>query len=146
MPEPSDSGAQLAPGVWAPAGAVRFQFARAGGPGGQNVNKLNTKAELWVRIDQLRGLDEHALARLRKLAGWRLTTEGEIHIAAESYRSQEANKADAMDRLRELLIAAKHRPKPRRPTKPSYGSRQERLKSKKVRSQTKAGRRFRGEE
>lgn len=141
MPEPSDSGAQLAPGVWAPAGAVRFQFARAGGPGGQNVNKLNTKAELWVQVDQLRGLHPEAVVRLKALAGWRLTQAGEIHISAETSRSQEANRADALERLRELLVAAMRRPKPRRATRPSRAARQRRLEGKKRRSAVKAGRR-----
>lgn len=136
----------LAPGVYAPAGAIRFQYARSGGPGGQNVNKLNTKAELWVTVALLRGLREDAVVRLKDLAGKRLTKEGEIHIAAEAQRSQEANRQDALERIRELLVQAMHRPKARRKTKPSRASKQRRLENKRMRSQIKAGRRGGGEE
>ena len=64
---------ELAPGVFAPDDGVRLQFARSGGPGGQNVNKLNTKAELWVPVAALQGLTGRAAARLRLAAGKRLT-------------------------------------------------------------------------
>ena len=122
---------------------MRFQFARSGGPGGQNVNKLNTKAELWVPLGALRGLSHRALDRLRALAGRRLTTADELHITAETERSQEANRAAVLDRLRELIVRAKHEPKPRKKTKPSYGAKQRRLASKKRRGEIKATRRAR---
>ena len=83
-----DMDIELAPGVSAPDTAVRLQFARSGGPGGQNVNKLNTKAELWVRLDAIQGLSYNALARLRAMAGRRVTSEGEIHIVSETERRQ----------------------------------------------------------
>src|SRR5438876_10207060 len=104
----------LAPGVYAPAAALRFQFARSSGPGGQNVNKLNTKAEVWLRPELLHGLSPRALERLRHLAGKRLTTEGEIHIASDTERGQEANRQAVLARLRELIVQAKVEPKPRR--------------------------------
>jgi ribosome-associated protein len=146
MNEPTSraDGLELAPGVSAPASGVRWQFARSSGPGGQNVNKVNTKAELWVKVGSFVGMSGRALERLRKLAGSRLTTSDEIHISADTERSQEANRAAALDRLRDLLVEAKREPKIRRKTKPTRASRQRRLESKRRRSQIKAHRR--GEE
>ena len=141
LPNPSPAGVELAPRVFAPQSALRWQFARSSGPGGQNVNKVNTKAELWVAIDAIAGLSERARARLQQFAGKRLTAGGEIHISSDTERTQEANRAAALDRLRELLVRAMHEPRPRRRTKPTKASRERRLESKKRRSQIKAGRR-----
>jgi ribosome-associated protein len=135
------AGVELAPGVRVPESALRWQFARSSGPGGQNVNKVNTKAELWVRLDSLTALSERAVGRLQKLAGRRLTAAGEIHIAADVERTQEANRAAALERLRDLLVQAIREPKPRRKTKPSRASQRRRLESKRRRSQIKARRR-----
>jgi ribosome-associated protein len=133
-------GDEVAPGVRVLPSAMRFQFARSGGPGGQNVNKLNTKAELWVPLGALVGMSGRALGRLRTLAGRRLTNAGEIHITAETERSQESNRAAVMERLRQLLIEAMHEPKPRRKTKPSKASKRRRLEAKKKRSEVKSRR------
>jgi ribosome-associated protein len=81
------------------------------------------------------------MGRLMLLAGRRLTRQGEIHLTAEASRSQEANRQAVLDRLRELLIAAMHRPRPRRKTRPSRASRQKRLNAKKHRGKIKSGRR-----
>jgi len=120
---------------------MRFQYARSGGPGGQNVNKLNTKAELWVPVDAIAGLSERAVQRLKQMAGKRLTAAGEIHITSETERSQEGNRQAVLDRFRALLAAAAHEPKRRRKTKPSRAARQRRLESKRRRSEIKSGRR-----
>ena len=120
---------------------MRWQYARSRGPGGQNVNKVNTKAELWAPVDAIVGLAPDALERLVKLAGRRLTSEGEIHIAADSSRTQEGNRMEALARLRELIVAAQFRPKARRKTKPSRGAKERRLQSKRRRSDLKARRR-----
>jgi len=80
-------GVELAPGVYAPPDAVRFSFSRSGGPGGQNVNKLNTKAELWIAVSALRGLHPDARNRLRAVAGSRLTQQDEVHIVSEEHRT-----------------------------------------------------------
>ena len=145
MPDPDPENAprsdELAPGVRVPESAMRFQFARSGGPGGQNVNKLNTKAELWVPVAAITGLSDRAAARLRALAGRRLTGAGEIHLSAETERSQEGNRSAVLDRLRQLLLEAMHEPKPRRKTKPSRGSKLRRLESKRRRSEVKSRRR-----
>src|SRR5436853_6679573 len=132
---------EVGPGVFLPSWAMRVQFARSGGPGGQNVNKLNTKAELWVRPENLRGMHPEAVGRLRSLAGKRLTREGEIHIVAETARTQERNRAAVVEKLRELIVAAVHRPKARRKTKPSRAARERRFTDKKKRSEVKARRR-----
>jgi ribosome-associated protein len=132
---------EVAPGVVAPAGALRLQFARSGGPGGQNVNKLNTKAELWVDVDALTGLRRSAIARLKDAAGRRLTAAGEIHLVSESERGQEANRALVMQRLREMIVAAKVEPKVRRKSKPSRAQKARRLEQKKRRSEVKSLRR-----
>jgi len=132
---------EVGPGVFLSASAMRFQFARSGGPGGQNVNKLNTKAELWVRPEELRGMHPEAVGRLRALAGKRLTKEGEIHIVAETARTQEGNRGAVMKKLRELIVAAQHRPKVRRKTKPGRAAKERRLEAKKRRGEIKAKRR-----
>jgi len=140
---PHASGSiELAPGVVAPTAAVRIQFARSSGPGGQNVNKLNTKAELWVPIEAIIGLTNRAKERLRTLAGvGRMTADDQIHLRAESERSQEANRQEVFDRLRQLIIAARIEPKVRRKTKPSRAAKERRLQSKKRRGAIKAHRR-----
>ena len=143
-PPPTESpvtGVELAPGVGAPASALRWQYARSSGPGGQNVNKVNTKAELWIPVNSITGITERAFGRLRKLAGKRLTLADEIHIVADTERTQEANRSAALQRVRELLIEAMHEPKPRRKTRPSRGAKQRRLDSKRRRSEIKAHRR-----
>jgi ribosome-associated protein len=133
---------ELAPGVVAPTAAVRIQFARSSGPGGQNVNKLNTKAELWIPIEAIIGLTNRAKERLRTLAGvGRMTADDQIHLRAESERSQEANRQEVFDRLRQLIIAARIEPKVRRKTKPSRAAKERRLQSKKRRGAIKAHRR-----
>jgi ribosome-associated protein len=142
----SSDGIELAPRVRVPESALRVQYSRSSGAGGQNVNKLNTKAEVWIAIDALRSqLTDRAMTRLTQLAGKRLTAAGELHLSCETTRSQERNRQEAMDRLRELLVTAMHEPKVRRKTKPSRASKERRLQVKKRRSQVKAQRRGRDE-
>src|SRR6202795_5354354 len=118
---------------------IDISFVRASGPGGQNVNKLSTAAQL--RFDTSRvALAPDAVARLNRLAGSRMTKDGVIVIHAQRFRTQERNRADAIDRLLQLLREAMVRPKPRRATKPTFGSKQRRLEGKKRRSDVKAGR------
>jgi ribosome-associated protein len=132
---------EIVPGIRAVESSIRFRYARSSGPGGQNVNKVNTKAELWLPIDALFGLTPRALDRLKQMAGKRLTIAGEIHIASDTERTQEANRAAVMDRLRALLAQAIHEPKARRKTKPSRASKRRRVEAKRKRGEVKANRR-----
>lgn len=135
------SESELAPGISVLPSALRWQFARSSGPGGQNVNKVNTKAELWVPVLAISGLSDRAVARLRTLAGRRITADDQIHIVADTERTQDANRAAVLERLRELLVQATRERKPRKKTKPSRAARQRRLDAKRRRSQIKAHRR-----
>lgn len=138
-----DNRIPIAPGLSLPAGAVRFTFARAGGPGGQNVNKLATQAILTVDLADLAAvLPAAALARLERRGASYITADGRLRITAATHRSQLANRKAALARLRELVVAALHRPRPRKPTRPSAGAIQRRLETKKQRGKRKAARRF----
>jgi ribosome-associated protein len=144
-PAATNAGVEVATGIRVANEHLRLQYARSSGPGGQNVNKVNTKTELWIPVSALMGLTDAAKVRLRQLAGHRLTQADEIHIAADNHRSQEANRAEAFDRLRELLLKAMHEPKRRRKTKISKAAKQRRIDSKKRRGTIKSNRRYDGE-
>ena len=121
--------------------AARADFARSGGPGCQNVNKLNTKVCLRVNLDDLAGLSEAEGLRLRETLGSRLTGEGELVIHADEERSRLTNLRRAYARMEALISAAARLPKRRRPTKPSRSDREKRLNSKRIHSAKKSGRR-----
>ncbi len=127
----SSSLVSIAPGVTARPDDLRFHFARSGGPGGQNVNKVNSKAELRVRPEALLGLSGAALHRLTSAQANRMTVDGDLLIVADSSRSQFANRQACLEKLRGYVEAALKEPKIRRKTRPSAGSWQRRLDSKK---------------
>jgi len=118
---------------------VEERFLAATGPGGQNVNKVATAVQLRVNVFAL-GLPPYAYERLKELAGSRMTAAGELLVTARRFRTQEANRQDARERLAELVRAAHVRQPKRVKTKPSRAAKARRVDEKKGRSTVKAGR------
>jgi len=118
--------------------AAEPSFSRSGGPGGQNVNKVNTKVTMRLRLCDIVGLTEAEQERVRELLAKRITGEGEIVITADEERSQRINLERAYFRLEALIVSAGRLPKTRRPTKPSMAAREQRLQAKQVQSRKKA--------
>lgn len=127
-------------GIDVPTGALRFSFVASSGPGGQNVNKRRTRAELRVLVSSL-GLPPDAERRLHDLSGpmgaGLVTGDGELIIECDEHRSQGRNKDEAIERLERLIRASLVRPKVRKPTKPSKGAKRRRLEDKKRRGDVK---------
>lgn len=149
-PATGPSGGKLrVGGVDIPPSALRFSFVASSGPGGQNVNKRRTRAELRVFVADL-GLDQAVAARLVAMSGRMgaglVTDAGELIIECDEHRSQGRNKDEALERLERLIRAATVRPKIRKPTKPSKGAKRRRLDDKKQRGAIKKRRSGGGEE
>ena len=122
-----------------PEEALSERFLAATGPGGQNVNKVATACQLRVDVFKL-GLSPEAYARLKTIAGTRMTSGGELVITARNYRTQEANREDARARLAEMIARAHIVPRKRKATRPSKAAKAKRVDQKKQRSEVKRGR------
>ena len=128
-----DGRIDVAPGLSIGADEIAFSFVRASGPGGQNVNKVASAVQLRFDAAVSPSLDDAMRARLRTLAGRRMTADGVVIIAAQRHRTQEANRRDAVERLVDLLRRAALRPKARRPTRPGAAAKARRRDEKRHR-------------
>ena len=127
MPDPI----RVSESVVVPPAAITVAFARSSGPGGQNVNKVESKVILRFDPDGIRGLDTPSRARLRALAGTRLGADGWIQLTSQRTRDQHRNLGDAREKARDLVARALHAPRKRRPTRKTKSSQEARLLAKK---------------
>jgi len=128
---------RITPSIALDDSEIEESFIRASGPGGQNVNKLSTAVQLRFDVRGSPSLPEGTRLRLMRLAGRRLTQDGVLIITAQRHRTQERNRQDALDRLIALIQEAAIPPIPRRPTRPTLGSKKRRLEAKGRRSEVK---------
>lgn len=132
---------EITDGLTIPDEELTWTFARSGGPGGQNVNKVASKAILRWNLAANDSLPADIKQRLQSAQGRRITTEGDLLIQGQRFRDQGRNIEDCREKLRHMILQALRPPTPRRPTKPSRASKQRRLTAKRQKSQRKAGRR-----
>ncbi len=132
---------QITPTLCIDESDLQLDFVRSSGPGGQNVNKVSSAVHLRFNVRQSAALSDEVRARLKRIAGKKMTDEGILIIKANRFRSQDKNRKDAIERLIELIRQATLKPKRRRKTRPSPAARERRLSAKKKRSEIKRGRR-----
>jgi ribosome-associated protein len=137
---------EISSGIQIDESELMFDFIRSSGPGGQNVNKVATSAQLRFDVRRSPNLPDEVKTRLAQLAGSRMTADGVLIIEARRYRTQEQNRLDAIHRLVVLIQKALEAPKPRRATRPNLAARVERLEEKRRRGEIKRGRMAKPEE
>lgn len=128
---------ELTPNILIHESDLTFDFIRASGPGGQNVNKVSTAVQLRFDALQSGRLSPEVYHRLKKLAGKRMTEDGVLIIQARRFRSQEKNRQDALQRLVALIRKATEKPKPRKKTRPTKASKERKLAAKQLRGRLK---------
>jgi ribosome-associated protein len=126
-----------------PPQELQISFARSSGPGGQNVNKVNSKVMVRWSPAESASLPDEIRARLLARLASRLTRTGELIVVSQRFRDAGRNTSDALEKLRELLVAALHQPRYRKPSRPTRGSVRRRRESKQRTSQRKQGRQYR---
>ncbi len=131
---------EIASNVHIPEEEIEWNFVRASGPGGQNVNKVSSKAVLMWNVDETHSLPFDAKTRLYTQQKRRFSNEGVLQIASQRFRDQERNREDCIDKLREMIEQALKKPKPRKKTRPTRASKERRLQSKRQQSERKARR------
>lgn len=132
-------------GIRPPLAELRFSFARSSGPGGQNVNKVESKAVLRWDVARSRSLRADVRARFLERFATRITADGELVLSSQRYRDRERNVADCVEKLRAMLAEVAAPPKRRKPTRPGRAARERRLASKRAQARKKAERRARPE-
>jgi len=134
---------EITPSLSVGENEIQYDFIRASGPGGQNINKVATGVQLRFDIRNSPSLEEGVKERLIKLGGSRVTADGVLILEAKRFRTQEQNRADALARLAALIYRAAEKPKPRKKTRPGAAAVEERLEKKRRQSAVKRMRRYR---
>lgn len=137
---------EITPNISIDENEIQFNFIRASGPGGQNVNKVSSVVQLRFDIQNSRSLNQETKEKLIKLAGSRVNDEGILCIEAKRYRTQEQNRQDSIHRLITLIQSAIKKPKIRKPTRPSLSAKSSRLFAKKRRAEIKRTRYYNPDE
>jgi ribosome-associated protein len=132
---------EITPELRIPNGELQWSFVRSGGPGGQNVNKVASKAVLRWNLAASTSLPEDVKARLRKHQRNRITASGDLIVTSQRFRDQERNKGDCLEKLRDMVLQASIIAKSRKPSRPTRAARERRLQTKRRRSDIKKGRR-----
>ncbi len=126
-----------------PLAELRFQTSRSSGPGGQNINKLNTRVQMWWDVTTSAALSDEVRTRFLAQNAARLTRAGELQLECQQFRTQLANRRRCLEELTELVRRALIRPKRRKPSRPTRASRERRLRQKRQQAEKKAARRYR---
>jgi len=142
MSTPSPTQFEVQPGWHVPMSELEFTFARSSGPGGQNVNKVNSKAQLRWSLRSTQSVPPDVRARLEQQQKRRMTQDGDLLLTSQRFRDQGRNVTDCLEKLRALLIAAATVAPPRKPTRPSKASKRRRLNDKKLLGDKKSQRRM----